>query len=238
MPSILLRCPWHHTGGPAVAVVGGVCGHKDAQSPRGPEEGKDKLDASDSTCDLTWLPVVPGELQQVPKSNLSPFHNTAVKSTMEFPPPAAAAASPGPCRPGIDGTFGWGLSVKPGSVLAPLLLHTQSPPQDVTVPLPPLSGDTKALTPVLLLPCGGAGIFLPQGKGNGRREQNSMQTGRRTQHQRQRARAWMQNNPNSCSHSNRHSPPRPGARLAPTRPRSPGDVRVAPPVLPFPFELD
>lgn len=113
MPSILLRCPWHHTGGPAVAVMGGVCGHKDAQSPRGPEEGKDKLDASDSTCDLTWLPVVPGELQQVPKSNLSPFHNTAVKSTMEFPPPAAAAASPGPCRPGIDGTFGWGLSVKP-----------------------------------------------------------------------------------------------------------------------------
>ncbi|XP_048177359.1 uncharacterized protein LOC125334519 [Corvus hawaiiensis] len=65
---------------PAVAVTGGVRGHRNAQSPRGPEEGKDKLDASDSTCDLAWLPVMPAELQQVPESNLSPFHKVLFRA--------------------------------------------------------------------------------------------------------------------------------------------------------------
>lgn len=73
MPSILLRCPWSQTGGPGLAVPGGVSGHKDAQSPRVPEEGRDYLDTRDRTCALAWLHVMPGELQQVPKNNLGPF---------------------------------------------------------------------------------------------------------------------------------------------------------------------
>lgn len=46
----------------------GVSGHK----------GKDYVGASDSTCDLPRLLVGPGEVQQVPKGNLNPFHNPAV----------------------------------------------------------------------------------------------------------------------------------------------------------------
>lgn len=72
MPSNLLKCLWSHTAGPGVAVIGGVSG-QDAQSPRGPEEGKDYLDTSDSTCVLTQLPVMLGELQQVPKKQFKSF---------------------------------------------------------------------------------------------------------------------------------------------------------------------
>lgn len=77
VPSILLRCPWSHTAGPGVAVIGGVSG-QDAQSPRGPEEGKDYLDSSDSTRVLAQLPVMLGELQHVPKKQFNPFHNSGV----------------------------------------------------------------------------------------------------------------------------------------------------------------
>lgn len=83
------------------------------------------------------------------------------KSTMVFPAPAAAPAGLAAMAALAGGSQ---------SNLALFWPHgccTQ--PALPRMSLPPLSGDTKALMPVLLLPCGAAGIFLPQGKGNRRR---------------------------------------------------------------------
>ena len=63
--------------------MGAVGGHEDARSPRGPEEGKECLDAGDSMCNCLapCRARVPGELEGVPKGNLMllhPFYTIAV----------------------------------------------------------------------------------------------------------------------------------------------------------------
>lgn len=95
----------------------------------------------------------------------------------------------------------------------------------------------RASHPVQLLPRGGCRGASSSGKRQWKEGTKFNPSWEVNTTSKAKSQGWMQKKPNSCSHSNQHSPPG-QARLAPTHPRSPGDGRVAPPELPFPFELD